>query len=111
MAKITPNIEEFGCTVSVPVSKPIAIFKSDINGCENYFWNLMNNERNFNRQKEYDLCATLIKWASTCNAGIQNIKNDSDIAGIKHKMYFTFGFYSLEDLYLFQKDLKTNVSI
>lgn len=112
MAKSETNIilqNRFTATLSVPVTKPVVIYADmSITFQQERFIEYRDKAFIHDAKICFDRCRALLKWAETCNAELNSIKNvhtrrfDS--------LEFTFSFTGYDDMSAFMKDLYVSVN-
>lgn len=112
MAKTETNIilqNQFTAKLSVPVTKPVVIYADmSIDFQQKRFSEYRDNSFIHDAKICFDRCRALLKWAETCNAKLDNIRN----AHIRRfdALEFTFSFTGYDDLQAFMKDLYESVN-
>ena len=107
MSKITimnPIVEEYGVSVSLPMTEPIVVSPQVVDDAEIFFMNRRNRAEKLNIKDEYDRARALIKWATNCSATLKSMKKNNN------RMVFEFGFQRLEDLSHFKEYMKSIVN-
>lgn len=104
--ELSPVVERYSIDVSIHIERPVLIVKEwTIYQAEEYFIRQRDHAEKFQRKVELDKARALLKYASTCNAflkEVRNVENDK-------KLIFSFGFYSLDSMLYFKDTMSQMV--
>lgn len=90
--------------VSVPLKNSIIIVKNQsIGEAETSFISKRDKESDHSKKVEYDRVRALLKWAACCNAILLEMHNG------EHKLMLSLAFPNMEDMYVFEDSMVTNV--
>lgn len=96
---LSPVVERYTIEVSIYIERPVLIVKGwTIYDAEDYFIRQRDHEEKTQRKVELDRARALIKYASTCNAFLKEVRNAEN----DKKLIFTFAFHSLDSLLYFR---------
>jgi len=102
---LSPMVEEYIITVSIPMEAHIAITHwQNIGKAEKYFIEKRDIATEHEMKVEFDRARALLKWASCSNAALVEMRNAD------HKIKFYFSFSSAEDMFAFRDSMSINVS-
>lgn len=103
---LSPVVERYSIDVSIHIERPVLIVNGwTIYDAEEYFIRQRDHAETYQRKVELDRARALFKYASACNAFLEEVKNvETD-----KKLIFSFGFYSLDSMLYFKDTMSQMV--
>lgn len=102
---LSPIVEQYALTVSVPMEMPLVIPKDQsIYSAEYSFTVKRDRVSDHARKVELDRARAVLKYASCCGATLNEMHNAD------HKLKITLGFTSIESLINFRDTMGSAVS-
>lgn len=99
-----PNYNELTEIVSIPIMEENhMIMTNDIHSAEERYIALRDNATDIEEKIKYDRARAVCKWAATCGASIKYERVEN------RRLYFKFGFSSLEQLEIFHQNANNNI--